>query len=152
MAIDLLWVEEEEMNFNEITVGRKFETASYKVSKEDIISFASQFDPQYMHINEEKAKQSRFGGIIASGLHTLSISFKLWVELDVLGDHVIAGTGVNNLKFTKPVYPDDVIYVITEVIRKKEAKTAGEVTLLLSSFKNDGELVLQAEISALISK
>ncbi|WNS76172.1 MaoC/PaaZ C-terminal domain-containing protein [Bacillus sp. DTU_2020_1000418_1_SI_GHA_SEK_038] len=140
------------MNFNEITVGRKFETASYKVSKEDIISFASQFDPQYMHINEEKAKQSRFGGIIASGLHTLSISFKLWVELDVLGDHVIAGTGVNNLKFTKPVYPDDVIYVITEVIRKKEAKTAGEVTLLLSSFKNDGELVLQAEISALISK
>ncbi|MGN7398005.1 MaoC family dehydratase [Peribacillus frigoritolerans] len=140
------------MNFNEITIGEKFETASYKVSKEDIIAFATQFDPQYMHIDEEKAKQSRFGGLIASGLHTLSISFKLWVELDVFGDDVIAGTGVNNLKFTKPVYPDDVIYVTTEVIRKKEARTAGEVTLLLSSFKNDSEPVLQAEISALISK
>ncbi|MDM5327088.1 MaoC family dehydratase [Neobacillus sp. CF12] len=140
------------MKFAELSIGQRFETMSYKVSKEEIIAFASQFDPQYMHIDEEKAKESRFRGIIASGLHTLSLSFKLWVETGILGDDVIAGTGVNNLKFTKPVFPDDVLYVTTEVIELEERKESGEVTLLLSTFKNDGVQVLKAEISALVSK
>jgi acyl dehydratase len=140
------------MKFGELSIGQRFETMSYKVSKEEIIVFASQFDPQYMHIDEEKAKESRFKGIIASGLHTLSLSFKLWVETGILGEDVIAGTGVNNLKFTKPVFPDDVLYVTTEVIELEERKGSGEVTLLLSTFKNDGEQVLKAEISALVSK
>jgi acyl dehydratase len=140
------------MKFDELSIGQKFETSSYKVGKEEIITFATQFDPQYMHIDEEKAKQSSFKGIIASGLHTLSLSSKLWVESGVLGDDVIAGTGVNNLKFTKPVYPEDVLYVTTEVIKKEERQGSGKVTLLLSSFKNNGEQVLKAEISALVSK
>lgn len=78
------------MKFGELSIRQRFETSSYKVSKEEIIAFASQFDPQYMHIDEEKAKESRFKGIIASGLHTLSLSFKLWVEAGVLGEDVIA--------------------------------------------------------------
>lgn len=140
------------MKFGEISIGQRFETASYKVSKEEIIIFAAQFDPQYMHIDEEKAKQSRFKGIIASGLHTLSLSFKLWVETGIFGDDVIAGTGVDNLKFTKPVFPEDVLYVTTEVIKKEERKESGEVTLLLTTFNNNGEQVLKAELSALVSK
>ncbi|WP_045516177.1 MaoC family dehydratase [Neobacillus niacini] len=140
------------MKFGEISIGQRFETASYKVSREEIIIFAAQFDPQYMHIDEEKAKQSRFKGIIASGLHTLSLSFKLWVETGIFGDDVIAGTGVDNLKFTKPVFPEDVLYVTTEVIKKEERKGSGEVTLLLTTFNNNGEQVLKAELSALVSK
>lgn len=142
----------EEMRFDELTIGQRFETKSYKVSKEKIIEFAIQYDPQYMHIDEEKAKKSRFNGIIASGLHTLSISFKQWIEMGVLGDDVIAGTGVNNLKFTKPVFPDDVLYVTAEVIKKEERKRSGEVTFLLSSYNHNGDQVLNAEISALVSK
>ncbi|MEH7246881.1 MaoC/PaaZ C-terminal domain-containing protein [Neobacillus niacini] len=140
------------MKFAELSIGQKFETSSYKVGKEEIMTFARQFDPQYMHIDEEKAKQSRFKGIIASGLHTLSLSFKLWVETGVFGEDVIAGTGVNHLQFIKPLYPEDVLYVTAEVIKKEERKGSGEVTLLLSSFKNEGEQILQAEISALVSK
>lgn len=129
-----------------------FETKSYKMKKEEIIAFALNYDPQYMHINEKKTKQSRFKGIIASGLHTLNISFKLWTEMDVLGDDVIAGTGLNYLKLTKPVYPDDVLYVKSTIIGKKEKKKAGEITILLSTFKNEGEQVLETELSALLSK
>ncbi|MGG0657346.1 MaoC/PaaZ C-terminal domain-containing protein [Rummeliibacillus pycnus] len=140
------------MKFDDIQIGQKFETESYKMNKDEIISFALQFDPQYMHVDEEKAKKSRFKGIIASGLHTISVSFKLWTDLNILGDHVIAGTGIDNLKFVQPVYPDDVLYVTAEVIKKQERNVNGEVTLLLLSFKNDGELVLKANISALISK
>ncbi|MFS0553856.1 MaoC/PaaZ C-terminal domain-containing protein [Brevibacillus sp. 179-C9.3 HS] len=140
------------MKFDEIFIGQMLVTKSYKMNKEEIIAFASVYDPQYMHIDEEKAKQSRFKGIIASGLHTVNISFKLWVETGVFGDDVIAGTGIHNLKFLKPVYPEDVLYVTATVIEKKERREAGEVTVLLSTFKNEGEQVLEAEMSALIAK
>lgn len=140
------------MKFDEISVGQRFETALYKVSKEEIMTFASQYDPQYMHIDEEKAKQSRFNRIIASGLHTLSITFKLWVELGVFGEDVIAGTGMNNLKFMKPVYPDDTLNVIAEIIKKEERTSTGEITWLLSAFNQDGVEVFRTEMSALIQK
>ncbi|MFS0916502.1 MaoC/PaaZ C-terminal domain-containing protein [Brevibacillus sp. 179-C 1.1 NHS] len=140
------------MKFDEIFIGQMLVTKSYKMNKEEIIAFASVYDPQYMHIDEEKAKQSRFKGIIASGLHTVNISFKLWVETGVFGDDVIAGTGIHNLKFLKPVYPEDVLYVTATVIEKKERREAGEVTVSLSTFKNEGEQVLEAEMSALIAK
>ncbi|MGG4454304.1 MaoC/PaaZ C-terminal domain-containing protein [Brevibacillus porteri] len=140
------------MKFDEISVGQMLVTKSYQLTKEEIIAFASVYDPQYMHIHEEKAKQSRFKGIIASGLHTVNISFKLWVETGVFGDDVIAGTGIHNLKFIKPVYPEDVLYVTATVIEKKERREAGEITVLLSTYKNEGEQVLSAEMSALIAK
>ena len=49
-----------------------------------------------MHLNEEKAKMGRFNGIIASGIQTLSITFKLWIEEGCHEDDIIAGTGMNN--------------------------------------------------------
>ncbi|MEQ6377481.1 MaoC/PaaZ C-terminal domain-containing protein [Bacillaceae bacterium S4-13-56] len=140
------------MKYDEIMIDEKYKSASYTVTKEEIMEFASQFDPQYMHIDEEKAQQSIFKGIIASGLHTLCISFKLWTEMNIFGEDIIAGTGVNNLQFTKPVYPEDTLYVTTKVIKKTDKKKSGEVTLLLTSYKHDDIQVLQAEISALVSK
>ena len=110
------------MKFDEFTIGDVFETKSHKLTKEDIMRFAGEFDPQYMHLDEEKAKQGRFNGIIASGIHTLAISFKLWVEEGRYGEDVIAGTSMNNIKFIKPVYPDDELHIIVEVIDKKATK------------------------------
>lgn len=141
------------MKFDEFSMNQVFETKPYRVSKEEIMSFASQYDPQYMHLDEEKAKQGRFKGIIASGLHTLSISFKLWVELGVYGEDVIAGKGLNNLKFLRPVYPEDVLNVKVEVVGKGEVKNgAGELTLLISTFNQVGKKVLEAELTGLVAK
>ena len=110
------------MKLDEFTIGDVFETKSHKLTKEDIMRFAGEFDPQYMHLDEEKANQGRFNGIIASGIHTLAISFKLWVEEGRYGEDVIAGTRMNNIKFIKPVYPDDELHIIVEVIDKKANK------------------------------
>ena len=140
------------MRFDEFILEQVFETRSIKVSKEEIMSFADQFDPQYMHLDEEKAKQGRFKGIIASGLHTLSLSFRLCIDVGMFGEEVIAGTGINNLRFIKPVFPDDALYSIIKVIDKKKTKNnAGIVTMLVTSFTNDGEKVLEFEMSALVS-
>ncbi len=140
------------MRFDEFILEQVFETRSIKVSKEEIMSFADQFDPQYMHLDEEKAKQGRFKGIIASGLHTLSLSFRLCIDVGMFGEEVIAGTGINNLRFIKPVFPDDTLYAFIKVIDKKKTKNnAGIVTMLVTSFTNEGEKVLEFEMSALVS-
>lgn len=140
------------MKYDTLTIGQTFESATYTITKEEITTFAEHFDPQYMHLNEQKAKQSIFKGIIASGLHTLSLSQKLWVELDVYGDDVIAGTGVSGIEFTRPVYPGDMLKVTGEIIDKNERKRNGEVTLLLATHKNNTEQVMRAKLSALLAK
>jgi acyl dehydratase len=141
------------MKFDEFTVGQVFETKSFKMTKADIMRFAGEFDPQYMHLDEEKAKQGRFDGIIASGLHTLSISVRLWIEQGIYGDDIIAGTGMNNMKFIKPVYPGDELYTIAEVIDKKETKNeSGIITVLLSTYNDKEDKVLEIDLSALIKR
>ena len=141
------------MKLDEFTIGQVFQTKSFKLTKEDIMRFAGEFDPQYMHLDEEKADQGRFNGIIASGIHTLAISFKLWVEEGFYGEDVIAGTRMNNIKFINPVYPNDELHTIIEVIDKKATKDeSGILTVLLSTFNNKEEKVFEGELSALIKR
>ena len=141
------------MKLDEFTIGQVFTTKSFKLTKDDIMGFAGEFDPQYMHLDEEKANQGRFNGIIASGIHTLAISFKLWVEQGVYGDDVIAGTRMNNIKFIKPVYPDDELHTIVEVIGKKAKENeTGILTVLLSTFNDKEEKVFEGDLSVLIKR
>lgn len=140
------------MKFNEFVIGETYRTESIQLSKKDIIDFAKIYDPQYMHIDEKKAKEGRFGSLIASGMQTMSTSFKLWVELGIYGEDVVAGTGMNNIKFIKPVFPDDEISVVSEVIELSPRRSSGGiVTVLLTTFNQNNEKLFQAELSALIS-
>ena len=110
------------MKLDEFTIGQVFQTKSFELTKENIKNFAEVYDPQYMHLNEEKAKMGRFNGIIASGIQTLSITFKLWIEEGCHEDDIIAGTGMNNIKFLAPVYPNDKLNTIVKVIDKNQIK------------------------------
>ncbi|WP_050182671.1 MaoC family dehydratase [Domibacillus robiginosus] len=140
------------MKFGDFAIGQVFKTKSFKVTKNDIMRFAGEFDPQYMHLDEEKAKQGRFNGIIASGIHTISISFKLWIEEGIYGDDVIAGTQMNNIKFIKPVYPGDELNTIVEVIDKKEKTETGIITVLLSTYNDKKEKVFEGDLSVLVKQ
>ncbi|MDC3418317.1 MaoC family dehydratase [Aquibacillus salsiterrae] len=141
------------MKFDQFTIGQVYQTKSFQLTKENIMRFAGEFDPQYLHVDEEKANKGRFNGIIASGIHTLAISFKLWVEEGWYGDDVIAGTQMNNVKFTKPVYPGDELHLSVEVIDKKTTKSdSGIVTVLLSTFNDQEEKVFEGDLSVLIKR
>ncbi|KOY16549.1 MaoC family dehydratase [Paenibacillus xylanivorans] len=140
------------MKFNDYVIGEYYRTDSIQLSKKDIIDFAKTYDPQYMHVDEAKAKEGRFGSLIASGMQTMSMSFKLWVELGKYGEDIVAGTGMNNIKFIKPVFPDDKISVLAEVIDLAPKRNyGGIVTVLLTTFNQNNEKVFTAELSALIS-
>lgn len=141
------------MKLNEFTIGQEFISKSFYVTKEKIQEFANEYDPQYMHIDEEKANQSRFNGVIASGMQTLSISFKLWVEENKYGEDVIAGTGMNNIKYIRPVYPGDTLHTVIKVIDKQPRKdNTGILTVKLSTYNQHEKKVLEGELSALIKK
>lgn len=143
------------MKFDEIPENKVFRTLTQRVTKKEIYSFASQYDPQYMHVDEEKAKNSMFGGMIASGLHTLSLTWKLWVEMALLGDDVIGGVGMDNVKFLRPVYPGDELYVEAEVIDKKEhpkKSDRGYFILLLKTFNQNEQQVLRVELTGLVKR
>lgn len=141
------------MKLDEFKIGDTFKTESHKLTKEEIQKFAGEFDPQYMHLDEEKATQGRFNGIIASGIHTLAISFKLWIEAGKYGEDVIAGTGMNNVKFTKPVYPEDILHIVVEVIDKKALKNdRGLLTVLLCTYNDRQEKVFEGELTAMVKQ
>ncbi|QUF67238.1 MaoC family dehydratase [Bacillus atrophaeus] len=141
------------MKLDEFAIGQVFHTKSFKLTKENIMGFAEEFDPQYMHLDEEKAKVGRFNGIIASGIHTIAISFKLWIEEGFYGDDIIAGTEMNNFKFIKPVYPDDELHTIVKVLDKQPRKIdTGILTVLLSTYNHKEEQVFEGELSVLIKQ
>ena len=141
------------MKYDAFTIGQVFESDSLIVTKADIMGFAEKFDPQYMHLDEEKAAEGIYNGIIASGIHTLGVSFKLWVELGVYGEDIVAGTGMDRMRFLRPVYPGDELRVVVEVINKKRVKKdAGIVTVLLSTYNAGNEKVFKGELSALIKR
>jgi acyl dehydratase len=66
-------------SLDDLVVGEIFETQGYTLSQADITSFAFSYDPQPFHIDEVAAEKSIFGGIIASGFHTIAICFRLFI-------------------------------------------------------------------------
>ncbi|WP_436851500.1 MaoC family dehydratase [Staphylococcus gallinarum] len=140
------------MKFDDFSIGDTFNTKSYQLSEDEIIKFAREFDPQYMHIDKNKASEGRFNGIIASGMHTMSLSFKLWVETGKYGEEVVAGTQMNHVKFSKPVYRNDTLRVVAEVTHKHSIKKEnGLLTVLLTTFNQHDIIVFKAELTALVS-
>ncbi|OWA37250.1 hypothetical protein B9G55_04065 [Saccharibacillus sp. O16] len=140
------------MKFNEFSLGQVFHTTSMVMTLESITEFAQIYDPQYMHLDAEKAAAGRFGGLIASGIQTMAVSFKLWVETGVYGEEVVAGTGMNDIRFLKPVYPGDELRVEVEVIGLEERRRSGIVTVRLSTFNDKAHKVFSGELSALVDK
>ena len=100
---------------DDVRVGQRFETNSVIVTEAEIIAFAKQFDPQYFHVDPVAAKNSAFGGLIASGFHTLNLSMRLFFDLKLWPTSVIASPGMEQVKWLKPVRPGDTLSSALEV-------------------------------------
>lgn len=108
--------------FEDLAVGDTFDAGSYTLEKDEIIAFAEQFDPQPFHVDEEAAKESMFGELVASGLHTLCLASKLAVEnvFDEIAN--LGGRGMDALQFSRPVKPGDTLSVEVEVMERSESR------------------------------
>ena len=115
--------------FEDVEVGETFELGSYTVTKSEIIEFARQFDPQPFHVDEEAAEESMFGELVASGLHTLCLSVRLFVEEFVQADDGIANMGalgMDDLRWHRPVKPGDTLALRVEVLDKSPSSTRSD--------------------------
>jgi acyl dehydratase len=102
--------------FEAVTVGETFELpGSYEVTKEEIIEFAEQYDPQPFHVDEAAAADSMFGGLVASGWHTCSMAMRLLVDGYLSESGSQGALGVDDLRWHQPVRPGDVLRLRTEV-------------------------------------
>ena len=97
------------MYFEDFPVGYSYTTDQYLVPKDEIIDFAQQWDPQPFHIDEAAAQDYPYGGLIASGWHTLLISFRLMLETGKLKECSIGSPGMQELRWLLPVKPGDTL-------------------------------------------
>lgn len=115
--------------YEDLAVGDTYETGGYTVTKDEIVDFAAQFDPQPFHLDEEAAEESMFGELVASGLHTLCLSVRLFVTDIVNGEVGIAnmgGLGMDDLRWHEPVRPGDTLRVRAEVVEKNPSTSRSD--------------------------
>ncbi len=94
----------------DLSEGERLPCEKVSFTPDAIIAFAASFDPQPFHIDEDKAKESLFGGLIASSLHTLSACTR--VVVDAQGDvAILSGVGMDEVKMFNPVRPGDTLTV-----------------------------------------
>ncbi|MGA8831738.1 MAG: MaoC family dehydratase [Desulfomonilaceae bacterium] len=105
--------------FEDYRPGSVHEFGSTTVDEAEIIEFARRFDPQPFHVDPEAAKQSVFGGIIASGWHTSSLAMRLLVDHYVSRMASLGSPGVDELRWLKPVHPGDTLSVRVTVLESK---------------------------------
>jgi acyl dehydratase len=106
--------------FEDLVVGSKVSFGSYEVTREEVIAFAAQYDPQPFHLSDEAAAETFFGRLSASGWHTAAMTMRMTVEH--FRTHRQAGLGspgLDELKWLRPVYPGDTLRVESELLEKR---------------------------------
>lgn len=138
----------------DLAVGQKFGSGRLTVDAEAIKEFATEFDPQPFHLNEQEAEPTLFQGLTASGWHTAALTMRLVVESEFSPAGGVIGAGVEELRWPKPVRPGDVLGIEAEVleIRPSRSRPAiGIVKVKVTTSNQDGEAV-QTYIGNLVVK
>ena len=101
-----------EMFLEDFAVGQFFSsTRPVRVEKDEIIAFARKYDPQFFHLDEEAARGSIFGGLVASGWLTAALTMRLLTERDAKPAGGSVGLGFEELRWPVPVRPGDEVRI-----------------------------------------
>jgi acyl dehydratase len=112
--------------FEDVQVGDVMRFGRYEVTREEIVEYARQFDPQPFHLDEASARESMYGGLIASGWHTGAMFIRM-VAQHMTPIHATAGAmGFDDLKWVRPVRPGDVLSVESVIREKIESRSRPE--------------------------
>lgn len=131
--------------FEDFEVGQRFVTNGATLTEAQIIDFAWQHDPQPFHIDAEAAKDSPYGGIIASGFQTHLVTFRLVYQENIWNTASMGSPGIDELRGLKPVRPGDTLHVEFEV-KETNASTSrsdrGYVRMAYATINQAGETVM----------
>lgn len=125
--------------------GQTFELGSFTLDHDEIIEFATRFDPQPFHTDPEAAKDSPFGGLIASGWHTASSTMRLMVDHFIPRSSSMGSPGIDELRWTRPVRPGDtiqVVYRVLDVVPSRSKPDRGHIVGEAEATNQAGEVVM----------
>jgi len=128
---------------------------AYEITDQNIRDFAIEYDPQPIHLDPAAAEASVFGGIIASGWHSLSVTMRLMVRSNIFGGAPVVGVGVDTLRYLQPVRAGDRLTARAEVLgTRPSSKTPdrGYLMLRVITTRHDGEPVLTQDWTVLVSR
>lgn len=133
------------LHFEDFTPGLTIEHGPRLVTREEILAFAAQYDPQPMHLDEEAGRKSMLGGLGASGWHTSSIMMRMICDSFMLDSTSMGAGSVEEVKWLKPVRPDDKLRLRTTVLdarRSRSRPEMGIVRLDYRLFNQHGDCVM----------
>jgi acyl dehydratase len=102
------------------------------VTREAVLAFASQFDPQPFHLDDTAAQASLFGGLSASGWHTCAMAMRMMCDAYLLESSSLGSPGIDALRWLKPVHPGDTLHVRMEVLQARPMASRPHVGLVQS--------------------
>jgi acyl dehydratase len=128
----------------DFAVGQVYRSGRLRVDKDQILAFATQFDPQAHHLDEEAALRSVFRGLAASGWHTAALTMRLIVESEFRPADGVLGIGFDELSWPRPVRPGDELRTECEVLEVQPSKLRtdrGLVRVKATTFNQDDKPV-----------
>lgn len=138
------------MYFEDIKLHMTLEIAPAVIEKEKMLAFARLYDNIPLHTDEEYAKTTSFGAIIAPGVMSFMSVWAKYLEVDLFGGELLAGKSTR-IEWLKPVYAEDVLTGAAEVtgLTKRSAKN-GIVEITIMAYNQKGELVLTNVTEAIV--
>ena len=130
--------------FEDFKPGDRFESATLTITEALIIEYARFYDPQPFHLDPEAAKATVYGGLIASGLQTIGLGFKLFFETGALSACSLGSPGLDEIRWKAPVRPGDTLRVVAEVLEARPSSSKpdrGIVRFLFTTLNQRGETV-----------
>jgi acyl dehydratase len=141
--------DEGKLHWEDFPVGRVRELGpTPPITAEEIVDFASKFDPQPFHTDEGAARQSSFGGLVASGWHTCGMAMRLYVDAVLHRASSLGSPGIDKLRWLKPVRPGDVLRLRVEVVEARPSESKPFLGLVRSRWQmtnQASEVVLEME-------
>ena len=142
--------------FDDFRVGERFESAGLTITESAIIDFAAQWDPQPFHLDAEYARtRGHFGGLIASGLHTMSVTLRLWLADRVFIACTVGSPGLDGVRFLRPVRPGDTLRVTSELRALQPSASKpdrGTVTMRHTTSNQHGEAVMTMDARVILRR
>jgi acyl dehydratase len=141
--------------FDDLAPGATVDLGKKTVSEEEILRFGREFDPQPFHVDPQAARNSIFGGVIASGWHTCSIAMRLLVDGVLSHSSSLGSPGVEQIRWVKPVRPGDTLHAVLTVqeVRQSQSKPdRGTARIHIDVTNQAGDLVMWMESFGMFAK
>ncbi|MEV0095068.1 MaoC family dehydratase [Streptomyces sp. NPDC050738] len=139
--------------FEDYSAGAIHTYGSLLITEEEIIDFASRFDPQSFHVDRAAAKEGPFGGIVASGWHTTALMMQLFAEHYLSSVASLGSPGVDELRWLKPVRPGDRLHLRVHTLETRHSRSdpgRGIVRTLAELIDHNGAPVLRVTVINLL--